>query len=715
MKAQNQFPLTRKVALAIVVTGLVPASIIGVLAIRTASQMTASVTASYEQDAKHLADKIDRNLFERYGDVQAFGVNDAVKNRQSWYAVGSESNRIANAANHYASLHGFYVLSFMVDLDGKVVAVNDQDPAGKPADTKFLYEKNFKDAEWFKESLAGHFLKSATLDGTFVQSVQADEDVKKIYGGDGLVLGFSAPVKDAEGRPVGVWHNCANFSLVEEIVASTYGGLKNAGLPAAAITVVDAAGRVIVDYNPSANGGQETIVHDPNVLLKANLAGPGFEPAWRVKNVRSGSGIYPAGGPGAEKKKTMIACGFAACEGELGFPGLQWRVLVKVPKADALAAQNTQLDHILVVMALSMVGLIFMGVWLGRFISRPLVHGIQTMRKVGAQVAESADLMSTTSQTVAEAASSQAAALEETSASLEEISSMTQRNAQNAVNGKNLSRQTTDAANGGLEKLAEMGRTLTSIKGAVADMESAVKAMQGSSQAIAKIIKTIDEIAFQTNLLALNAAVEAARAGEAGAGFAVVADEVRALAERSAQAARDTSDKIESAIKRSEIGRAASAQVAKNLTAVEENARNLEQVFNGIVTQIKLLDSAISEISAASQEQTGGISEVNLAVGRMDRVMQNNAASAEENAGVAASLKEQTGTLQRVAGDLEALVNGPAAPARFTTAKAAEKNPTTRAAKSMAGKPADVPGGSRSQSGVPIPMPEPPGSAFKDF
>jgi methyl-accepting chemotaxis protein len=120
----------------------------------------------------------------------------------------------------------------------------------------------------------------------------------------------------------------------------------------------------------------------------------------------------------------------------------------------------------------------------------------------------------------------------------------------------------------------------TPSRSAVAEMQSAVAETQSSSQEISKIIKTIDEIAFQTNLLALNAAVEAARAGEAGAGFAVVADEVRALAQRSAQAARDTSDKIEVAVKRSELGSVASTKVVKSLTEVETTAQSIQQVFH---------------------------------------------------------------------------------------------------------------------------------------
>jgi len=259
---------------------------------------------------------------------------------------------------------------------------------------------------------------------------------------------------------------------------------------------------------------------------------------------------------------------------------------------------------------------------------------------------------------LAESASEQAASLEETSASLEEISSMTKHNAENAANGTTLGRQTREATDLGHQRLEEMSRTLTVIKSAVGEMQAAVGEMQSSSQEISKIIKIINEIAFQTNLLALNAAVEAARAGEAGAGFAVVADEVRALAQRSAQAAKDTAEKIEAAAKRSEFGGIASARVVESLSEVQNTAASLEEVFQGIAAQIKSLDDVIAGIATASKEQSHGVAEVNLAVSQMDKITQSNAASAEENAGAAEELTGQAAALQGIVVQLQKVITG---------------------------------------------------------
>jgi len=238
--------------------------------------------------------------------------------------------------------------------------------------------------------------------------------------------------------------------------------------------------------------------------------------------------------------------------------------------------------------------------------------------------------ISSSGHTLAQGASEQAASLEETSASLEEIASMTRRNAEHADNAKKLAAQTRSAADTGFNDMR--------------DMSQAMDAIKSSSDNIGKIIKTIDEIAFQTNILALNAAVEAARAGEAGMGFAVVADEVRNLAQRSAQAARETADKIQDSITRSQHGVEISAKVAASLREIVEKARTVDEL--------------LGQIAAASVEQSQGITQVNSAVNQLDQVTQTNAGSAEENAGAAENLNTQAAALKSAVGALAELVGG---------------------------------------------------------
>ena len=207
---------------------------------------------------------------------------------------------------------------------------------------------------------------------------------------------------------------------------------------------------------------------------------------------------------------------------------------------------------------------------------------------------------------------------------------MTKRNAETAGKVKALGSEARKAADLGVKDMTALVGAMDAIKTSSAD--------------IAKIIKTIDEIAFQTNILALNAAVEAARAGEAGAGFAVVADEVRNLAQRCAQAAKETASKIEDAVQKSAVGADISAKVAKSLEEIVGKARQVDEMAG--------------EVAAASQEQSQGISQVNIAVTQMDKVTQSNAANAEESAAAAEELTAQAESLKETVSDLLRLVGG---------------------------------------------------------
>ncbi len=301
-----------------------------------------------------------------------------------------------------------------------------------------------------------------------------------------------------------------------------------------------------------------------------------------------------------------------------------------------------------------------------RSVTRPIA-AITTRLTGGAEhTASASGQVTSASQTMAEGSSRQAAALEESSASLEEMAGMTRKNAENAQAAKSLANQTRVAADAGTEDMKEM--------------KAAMAAIQTSSTEISKIIKTIDEIAFQTNLLALNAAVEAARAGEAGLGFAVVADEVRSLAQRSVQAARETAQKISDSTAKSEQGAKISEKVGKSLDEITAKARQVDEL--------------IAEIAVASQEQSQGIDQVSRAVSDMDQVTQANAATAEETSAAANELSSQAAQLKGIITELTHMVSGnktvaeaSAAPAQ-TEAAPAEVAATPAPAPKQAARPA---------------------------
>jgi methyl-accepting chemotaxis protein len=251
-----------------------------------------------------------------------------------------------------------------------------------------------------------------------------------------------------------------------------------------------------------------------------------------------------------------------------------------------------------------------------------LEQAMGQVREAASQLEAASSQISAGSQSLSLATNQQASSLEEVSSTVEQLSSMTAQNAGSAGLAKGLSDNAKKGADRGKATMDQLSKAIDKIK--------------GSADQTAKIVKTIDEIAFQTNLLALNAAVEAARAGDAGKGFAVVAEEVRSLAQRSAEAARSTAELIEGSVKNADVGVRLSEEVARQL--------------QDIVAAAEKVNDIVAEIAAASAEQAKGIGHINTAVSQVNQITQQNAANSEESAAAAEELSAQAGQLAEMVG-----------------------------------------------------------------
>ena len=693
MNAMNYFRnigITGQLVAILLFFSLIPLSVQIYSLFETAKVLEEEVGVQYQGVAEGLAKSIQKYLGERYADATIMSRNRILQDRTLWYLQGHEANGIVAVLNEYVKSSGAYSLIQVVDTEGKLIAVNDQDSQGQPIHTNELYGKSYRSTLWF-QALQQASVPSGTTDlfsngpaepRVFVEDVAVDREVKSVFPGEsGLTVGLSVPFYD-HGEIVGYWTQRLKYSMVESIVQDAYINLKKAGFPSAEFILQNGQGFTILEYAPSVHQS-EVVVHDlENVLFRSNLPQLGLDAAQLA--VQGHSGFSKNFHPG---KPEVQVIGFSHLQEGKGFQGLHWSMLVQVPEAEAFKRVAEITNKTLVEMFLGLLIVIPIGIFIGRKVvgrlkpfwdvaakasKGDLTHRVPVTtqdelgqmgaalnhlldqlnamllqtKNVAHSLSQSSDQLSVVGRKVVQVSQSQLNQATQVATSVEEMASTAGSMALNTQGLASSAMEVNESAVRGGEIVASSIQGMESVSSRMQESAGRIQTLGQRSQEIGDIIGVIEDISEQTNLLALNAAIEAARAGDQGRGFAVVADEVRKLAERTGKATKEIATVIESVQKGTTEAvhsmEAGTKEAHTGMALAREAGIRLAEIVNGVqrvVSMIQHFAESTRQQSEVSGQLSSSIHQVAQLSQENEGHVQGVATATRHFAGLAADLQ----------------------------------------------------------------------------
>ncbi len=555
--------------------------------------------------SENIADKIDRNLFERYGDVQAFSVSEPAQRMD----LPRLDHFIATMMTIYSPVYDYMIVA---DLNGRIVAVNTVDKSGAAIETKKLIGSDVSKEAWYQKAIKGEIAPATS----FVEDPKADSLIQELLGVKKRYMNFTSPIRDSKGNIIGVWSNRASWEdVVESMLKEESAKVKNDHIESVAAVLLSSAGRVL-----SAPSGYHKSVGDavkPQELLQ-----------------QSGYVVV------ASSSK-----GFAS------YPSQGWKLAVQTSTQDRVW---DQVKWLLVASLLTLIGInIFVQKYLSQLVER-FVKISSNLSQEAVKLRKFASTIQESSHSFSGQVSEQASAIEETVASMEEMTSMLNQTSGQAQMSLKTSEESYQASVESQKTFNQMASSMQEIQASNRKLDQIISLIEE----IKSKTKIINDIVFETRLLSFNASIEAARAGTHGKGFAVVAEEVGKLALMSGKAADEIQNLLENST--SEV-RQVVLEVNEKVKSGKVVADRCEDEFEKVGHSLQKISESARMIAHAVREQETGVRQTNAAMNSIEQVVQQNSGGAEKLARQGESLLQLAENLNQAMGQLNRIVQGESA------------------------------------------------------
>lgn len=625
---------------------------------------------SYEQrlltnlngSAANLASALSAQFYERYGDVQAFAINSAVQSMNA--------KTMQKYLNDYVTLYGIYDLIVVVDENGHLVASNEKDAAGKEVNKTALQEINFSEAPWFKAAIAGQFTedKEKAFAGTYFEDFVLDPYMQKAFSEERYSSGFTATIKNPEGKVIGVVSNRAGSRWIESEFVKAYEIFKANSMEHASLKLYNGKNEIIIDHSPYKFGGKNEIAHNNKILFTENITDLYRQmPSYFEKN-QAGSLQFTS-----EADKADVTAGFSWVNDSKFMKATGWKVVITDLKDESLSAVISAKNQFYISVVVLTVIMLSLSLYFSTTLANVVNGMVAELKNNATQLMEITTKVHESSVQITEGANNQSAALHQTVTAMDEINAMVEKSAHSAENSIKSSEQSRQVAEDGRRIVGQMLNSIGDIKSSNEELAHKFDESNRKIEDIIVIIdnisaktKVINDIVFQTKLLSFNASIEAARAGEHGKGFSVVAEEVGNLATMSGAAANEISILVSDSISKVQkiivdTQSSINSLVDKantNIQSGEKTAHECDNALEKILENVAKVDVLVAEISTAANEQSTGIREITQAMNQIDQVNRVNTQIAKESLMISEDLRKNSENLEEVVTQLSSVING---------------------------------------------------------